>query len=101
MRARALLTLSAFLLGAVGADAQSAPTAKRPLRVADWNRVRNVGDPQRSPDGAWVAYTVSRVDTVKDRADSDIWMTRWDGTATVRLTSSDESENSPRWPRRR
>ena len=97
MRAPALLTFSVLLLGAVGAGAQSAPTAKRPLRVADWYRVRNVGDPQRSPDGAWIAYTVSRVDSVKDRADSDIWMTRWDGTATVRLTSSDESENSPRW----
>jgi Tol biopolymer transport system component len=97
MRARALFVFCSLLIGATTVGAQSAPPAKRPLRVADWNRVRNVGDPQRSPDGAWIAYTVSRVDTVKDRADSDIWMTRWDGTATVRLTSSDESENSPRW----
>ncbi len=97
MRARILFALSGLVVGGACAEAQSAPAAKRPLRVADWYRVRSVGDPQRSPDGAWIAYTVSRVDSVKDRADSDIWMTRWDGTATVRLTSSDESENSPRW----
>jgi dipeptidyl aminopeptidase/acylaminoacyl peptidase len=83
-------------LAAASAHAQT-PAAKRPLQVADWYLLRTVGDPQRSPDGAWVAYTVSRVDSAKDRHDSDIHMTGWDGTTTVRLTASDESETSPRW----
>jgi dipeptidyl aminopeptidase/acylaminoacyl peptidase len=56
-----------------------------------------VSDPQRSPDGAWVAYAVSHIDSTKDRHDSDIYMTSWDGATTVRLTASDESETSPRW----
>jgi dipeptidyl aminopeptidase/acylaminoacyl peptidase len=59
--------------------------------------MRAVSDPQRSPDGQWVAYTLSRVDSVKDRHDSDLYMVSWDGATTVRLTTSDESESTPRW----
>ena len=83
--------------GATASHAQPAGAAKRPLAVADLNRVRSINDPQRSPDGQWVAYTVSRVDTVKDRTDSDVWMTSWDGKTTIRLTYSEESESAPRW----
>ena len=90
---RKLLLL--FLVLSATAGAQT-PT-KRPLQVADWYRLRAVSDAQRSPDGAWVAYAVSHIDSTKDRHDSDIYMTSWDGATTVRLTASDESETSPRW----
>ena len=86
-----------FLAVVLAAAAAAQPPAKRPLLVSDWYRMRSVGDPQRSPDGAWVAYTVSHVDSAKDRHDSDIYKTSWDGATTIRLTWSDESESSPRW----
>ena len=35
-----------------------------------------------------MAYTVSVPDIAKDRADSDIWMTSWDGSRSLRLTTS-------------
>src|SRR4029079_5995965 len=41
--------------------------------------------------------TVSSVDSAKDKSDTDIWMTSWDGTQSVRLTSTPQSESSPRW----
>jgi dipeptidyl aminopeptidase/acylaminoacyl peptidase len=44
-----------------------------------------------------VAYSVVTVDSAKDKSDTDIWMTSWDGSQTIRLTSSPESESSPRW----
>ncbi len=79
-------------------SALSAQTpARRSLQTSDLYRLRSIGDPQRSPDGAWVAYTVSRADSAKDKSDTDIWITRWDGTATVRLTFSEEAETQPRW----
>jgi dipeptidyl aminopeptidase/acylaminoacyl peptidase len=94
----ALLFVSAACVLALSADAQtSLSAAKRPLRVGDLYRLRDVRDPQLSPDGAWVAYSVSAVDSAKDKSDSDVWMTSWDGTQAVRLTSSPESESSPRW----
>jgi dipeptidyl aminopeptidase/acylaminoacyl peptidase len=79
------------------ACALPAQTAKRPLRSADIYRVRDVHDPQRSPDGKWVAYTVSTVDSSHDRNTSDIWMVSWDGTLQRQLTHTPDSESSPQW----
>ncbi|MBZ5611300.1 MAG: S9 family peptidase [Acidobacteriia bacterium] len=59
--------------------------------------LREVRDPQVSPDGKWVAYTVSSVDVAADKTDTDVWMASWDGSEQVRLTSSAENENAPRW----
>lgn len=69
----------------------------RPMALDDFNRIVTLGDPQRSPDGAWVAYTVTTIDAEKDRRNTDLWMARWDGTAQQQLTSSPDSESSPRW----
>lgn len=76
---------------------QAAP-AKRVLSLDDFAKQRGVGDPQVSPDGKWIAYTVSTIDAEKDRRDSDLWMIGWDGSERVRLTSlPDGSESAPRW----
>ncbi len=70
---------------------------KRAVTLDDLFEIRDVSEPQISPDGAWVAYTVSRMDAKEDASDEDIWMTSWDGARTVRLTFSKESEHSPRF----
>lgn len=79
----------------VNASAQN--IVKRPLIPSDVYLLKNVADPRISPDGKWVAYTVSTVDTAKDNRNSDIWMVSWDGKETVQLTNSGEAESSPRW----
>lgn len=75
--------------------AQSSP--KRPLQVDDVDRMAQVSDPQCSPDGAWIAYTVSTVNHDADKRSSSMWMVSWDGKQHVRLTYDTESESSPRW----
>jgi dipeptidyl aminopeptidase/acylaminoacyl peptidase len=70
---------------------------RRPITIADQHRILNVGDPQCSPDGEWIAYTLSTVDTQNERRDTDVWMVSRDGTRNLRMTSSTESENSPRF----
>jgi Tol biopolymer transport system component len=72
-------------------------TAKRALRVGDMYRLRNVGAPEISPDGQWVAYTVTSLDSAKDKSNTDVWMASWDGTQVIQLTSSPDAETSPRW----
>ncbi len=57
----------------------------------------DVRDLQISPDGKWVAYTLSSVDAAADKTDTDIWMASWDGARQLRMTSSPEPENAPRW----
>ena len=85
-----------FLLLAL-ASATAAQTARRPLKIDDFTRLRNVSDPQVSPDGNWVAYVVSTTDAKEDRSNSHIWMVNIDGSNNRQITFSNESENSPRW----
>src|SRR6185369_14597433 len=59
--------------------------------------LKTVGDPRISPDGAWIAYTVSSLDKKEDSSDTDIYMVAASGGAPVRLTSSKKPENAPRW----
>jgi dipeptidyl aminopeptidase/acylaminoacyl peptidase len=94
---RLLVTACAAAAALSGTVAGQAP-GKRPPTSGDFvYRLRNVSDPQLSPDGNWVAYTVTTTDSAKDSRDTDIWMSSWDGAQTVRLTASPESETSPRW----
>ena len=76
----------------------AAQPAKRPINLDDLAKLKTVGDPQVSPDGKWVGYTVGTIDVEKDKRDTDLWMASWDGADQVRLTSSaDSSETMPRW----
>src|SRR5437870_2348662 len=84
-----------LLVAASLASAQQA--ARHPLKLDDIFRLRNVNDPQISPDGQWVAYVVSTVDLKEDKSNAHIWMVSYDGTIDRQITSSNESESSPRW----
>lgn len=44
----------------------AAAAAKRPIVLEDLARLREVSDPQRSPEGACLAYTVPSIDVDKD-----------------------------------
>ena len=72
-------------------------TSKRAITLDDHSRIVSVADPQRSPDGQWVAYTVTTIDADKDRRNTDLWMIKWDGSEQLQLTSSPDGESSPRW----
>jgi Tol biopolymer transport system component len=91
--ARLGFVLIASMAGFLGAQSG----AKRAIRIGDIYRLKNVSDPQLSPEGKWVAYVVSSTDSVKDKTDSDVWMTAWDGSQTIQVTSSPDGESSPRW----
>jgi len=68
------------------------------MTLDDLFRLQDVGDPQVSPDGKWVAYTLSTIDTTADKRLTDIWMVSWDGSQDIRLTyANEESSSAPRW----
>ena len=75
----------------------TAQTARRPITLDDIFRLRDVRDPQLSPDGQWVAYVVSTVNTKEDKSNSHIWMVKIDGSEDRQITFSQDSESSPRW----
>jgi dipeptidyl aminopeptidase/acylaminoacyl peptidase len=88
---RVMIVLCLVLLPTRGAEAQ------RSISLDDLYRLRSLSDPQISPDGGWVAYTVSVPDSIHDRNDSDVWMTSWDGARSLRLTWTPGKEHTPRW----
>ena len=81
------------LFASVSFQAQS----RRPLQPDDIFQLKSVSDPRISPDGAWVAYTVTTLDKKEDNSDTDVYMVSASGGAPVRLTSSKKPENGPRW----
>jgi dipeptidyl aminopeptidase/acylaminoacyl peptidase len=81
----------------VAATGRSQSPSPHKLALNDIYRLREVSAPELSPDGSWVAYTVSVPDTVKDQADQDVWMASWDGRTNLRLTTSKSREHTPRW----
>ncbi len=98
VRALTALVLGLALALAPRAGAQAPPPATaRPFTPDDVLRVRDVREPRISPEGDWVAYTVSSADTAQDQNHQAIWMTSWDGTRTVRLTNSKQGESAPSW----
>ena len=96
MRSCTLSTSFAIAL-VLAASAPLHAQAPRALRSSDIYRLRDVGAARISPDGAWIAYTVTTTDSVKDKTDSDVWMVSWDGTRTLRMTASPEPESNPRF----
>jgi dipeptidyl aminopeptidase/acylaminoacyl peptidase len=91
-----LLLASVVLLSSVGvAFAQG---GKRPLSLDDLGKLKEVRDPQCAPDGKSVAFVVSQIDVKEDKPGSGhIWTVGIDGQNERQLTSSSESESSPRF----
>ena len=82
---------------ASSAAAASAAAAKRGMNLEDLAKLQRVGDPQVSPDGAWIAYTVSSVDVGEDKSSNQLWMVSWDGKQDVQLTFSKDGASGPQW----
>jgi dipeptidyl aminopeptidase/acylaminoacyl peptidase len=73
------------------------PALARNVVPEDLYRIATVGSPRLSPDGNWVAYTVSTSDREKDVDQEDLWLVSWDGRQHLQLTSTVSSEHTPRW----
>jgi len=67
------------------------------LTVDLLDELREVSNPQISPDGNWVAYIVTSVNPEADEYIDTLWMVSWDGASQIRLTHGPNSANKPRW----
>jgi dipeptidyl aminopeptidase/acylaminoacyl peptidase len=85
----------ALLLGA-GMILSAQEAAKHPITFDDLFKMHRIGEPQVSPDGKWVAYTVSTPDMDANRGASNIWLVATTGGAELQLTQSGH-DSSPVW----
>ena len=69
----------------------------RKLTVDDYFRLGEVDDPQISPGGAWIAYTVVTYDLEEDKSYSRIWMVPTEGGDAVPMSAEEQTSSRPRW----
>jgi len=65
--------------------------------INDLLAVSRVGDPQLSPDGRTVAYTVGVVDMAANRVVNQIYVVSVDGGNPRQISGDKGASNSPRW----
>jgi dipeptidyl aminopeptidase/acylaminoacyl peptidase len=77
----------------------AAPLAaqKRAITFEDYIALKAVSDPQLSPDGKWVAYTVSTPSLQDNRNVSRVWVAEVATGKTRQVTNGPGSDRQPRW----
>ncbi|MBO6524010.1 MAG: S9 family peptidase [Balneolaceae bacterium] len=86
------LLASLFLVTQV--NAQENP---RTIQIEDLLNIKRVGSPVASPDGQWIAYTVSETDLNKDKSETRIWMIPSKGGDAIPMTGKGYSASQPQW----
>jgi dipeptidyl aminopeptidase/acylaminoacyl peptidase len=71
---------------------------RRPFDVNALLSLKRLSDPQLSPDGQWVAFTVQTVDVAANRKPTQIWIVPLEGAGAPRqITHDGEGNSRPRW----
>src|SRR5213592_3003518 len=86
------LTVPVSLFPFPGLSAQ-----KRAITIDDYLALKSVGNPQLSPDGKWVAYTVTEQSLKDNRGITRIWLADVASGAMRQLTAGPGSDRQPRW----
>jgi dipeptidyl aminopeptidase/acylaminoacyl peptidase len=82
----------------IASPVSAQPAQKRAMTVDDLFRFKRVSDPQISPDGKWVVYTVGMIDDVKtNKTSSTLWLASTDGKTRRQLTTTTKKDRQARW----
>lgn len=87
----AILATALFICAAV------AVAQERRFTIDDLLKVRRVSDPQLSPKGDLVAFTITDVDKVANRSSTQIFLVPLSGGEPRQLTNDANSSTTPRW----
>jgi dipeptidyl aminopeptidase/acylaminoacyl peptidase len=91
-----ILATLLFLAGPVSVQGQDAADG-RAFTPEDWYQLTRLSSPAMSPDGEWVAFTVTTVAEADNALHSEVWMVSTDGGDPIRLTSPGTESSRPRW----
>ena len=89
------LFLSTLFLVAVVSSV--AAQGSRTLKPEDFAQLREVDEPNLSPDGNLIAYVVKIADMEKDKRPPNLWLAKWDGSENRALTFGNKGQKHPRW----
>ena len=91
------MKLGLAVLGAALVAAVPAPAHAKGLTVDDMLAMQRVGDPNVSPDGKGIAFSVRDTDIEANKGRFDVWLIGVDGSNLRRLTTAPENDTDPRW----
>jgi len=97
MTKKRLLALLFLALAALPWSAVAQTGATRVPAIDDLLNLKTLGSPQVSPDGTWVAYTVSSTDWKQDAFVTQIWLVHVASGRNFQVTRGDKSCVSPGW----
>ncbi len=89
-----ILAVSMISLFALAAFAVA---QERRFTIDDLLKLRRVSDPQVSPKGDLVAFTITDVDKVANRSTTQIYLVPVGGGEVRQLTNDEHSSTTPRW----
>ncbi len=75
----------------------SSALERHPITFDDLFGFGRVSDPQISPNGKMVAFTVTSYDKEENTSNSDIWLVPVEGGTVKKLTNGPGADSSPRW----
>jgi dipeptidyl aminopeptidase/acylaminoacyl peptidase len=79
------------------ATGTAAPATLRNITIDDYFQIRDVAQPELSPDGQWVAYGVRTRMLKEDKNEQRLWMISTHGGDAIPLTAEGVSSSHPRW----
>src|SRR5947209_5996033 len=74
-----------------------ASSTPRNITIDDYFQIRDVSQPELSPDGQWVAYSVRTRMLKEDKNEQRLWMVSTKGGDAIPLTAEGVSSSHPRW----
>ena len=80
-------------------DGDTSPPSLRVLEIDDTFKIKTVGRPELSPDGKWVAYTVSTRNFEENSSKTRIWMLVTEDGEPIPMTAEALSSRSPKFSR--
>ena len=94
MRQKVLLFVLLFMSLSATTFAQT-----HAFSIHDMLAMDRLSEPQVSPDGKWVVFTLRKTDLAANRGRTDLWLVGIDGTGLRQLTVNPASDFSPQWAR--
>jgi dipeptidyl aminopeptidase/acylaminoacyl peptidase len=79
------------------ASAALACAQKQPFDASTMMQLKRLSDPQISPDGQWVAFTVQSVDVAANQKPAQVWIVPLDGGTPHQITHDGSDNERPRW----
>jgi len=78
-------------------DSHASSSGTHPFSIHDMLAMDRLSDPQVSPNGKLIVFTLRTTDLEADKGRTDLWLVGTGGTNLRRLTSHPDGDFNPRW----